>query len=418
MKKRILFVDDEPTVLKVLRRTLHDRTGVWDMSFATSAAEATELLAQKRYDAIVLDIKMPEKDGLELLAEIKAEARTRDIEVVMLTALEDQSLKRQSLDLGATDLLNKPVIKEDLIARLNSVLRMKSYHDQLQAQNAVLERQLLQSQRMELIGMLAAGVAHDLNDILAVTVMDSDFIEHLMTADPAVQGSLKDIENAGQHAEKILQQICRFSRQTEGERELCNLSPVIDECLELLWFSIPERVVIKWDGPQTNRFVKANVIQMYQMLMNLCINAARAMEHEGVLRISLTETELDADSVPLDHKVHPGRYVRLEVSDTGAEMDQDMLERFFELRERARSTFLLSGLDRAMIEYFFGPLFTPKRELGSTGLGLSVAQRIVRDHRGLITVKSIPGKGTTFLVYLPCAQGRKAPDQAEKDRDD
>jgi len=125
MKRRILFVDDEPKVLQGLQRTLRDQTDEWDITFASSATEATERIAQSGYNAALLDVKMPGKNGLELLAEIKADARTRDMEVVRLTGMRDQSLKRRALDLGAADLVNKPVLKEDLVARLNNVLRMR-----------------------------------------------------------------------------------------------------------------------------------------------------------------------------------------------------------------------------------------------------------------------------------------------------
>ena len=130
-KRAILFVDDEPKVLRGVRRMLRDQVQAWDMAFVSSASEAMERLALKRHDVAVLDVKMPDRDGLELLAEIKAEPRTRDVEVIMLTGLQDQNLKRRALDLGAADLLNKPVLKEDLVARLNSALRAKSYRDEL-----------------------------------------------------------------------------------------------------------------------------------------------------------------------------------------------------------------------------------------------------------------------------------------------
>jgi signal transduction histidine kinase len=391
MKRRILFVDDEPKVLQGLQRTLRDQTDEWDMTFATSAAEATERLAQKRYDAALLDIKMPGKNGLELLAEIKADARTRDMEVVMLTGLRDQSLKHRALDLGAADLLNKPVLKEDLVARLSNALRMKSYHEKLQAQNSVLEQQVIQSQKMEVVGALAAGMAHDLNNILTLIVGYSHITAFLLPDDSKAREKLKQITRAGDRAGKIVQQILRFGKQTEAPRARCNLGPVVDECLELLRPSLPKGVDIKWEGSETDALIQADATEMYQVLMNLCINAGHAMKHGGVLGISLIDTELDADSIPLDHEeIHSGPYLRLEVSDTG------------------------DGMDPATAKHIFEPLFTTKGSQGGTGLGLSVVQRIVKNHGGLVTVESSRGEGTSFFVYLPCSRNSTVSRQAEK----
>ncbi len=380
MKKRILFVDDEPKVLQGLQRALRSQTDIWDMFYVSDGTKAIELLNQDDYDAVVLDVKMPGRNGLELLTEIKANSQTRNLEVIMLTGLQDQNLKRQAMDMGATDLLNKPVLKEDLVARLNSVLAMKAYRDELRARNAELERQLLQSQRMELIGILASGVVYYLNGILSVIVMDSEFVAQFLTDDAEVQKNLNEIKEAGQHARKILKQINRFSGPAQVTRELLELGLVVDECLGLLRFHIPGGVTVEWDEPSTDCMVRADSTQMYQMVMNLCVNAAHAME-EGVLTISLDEVELDVDSVPSDYKdrIHPIPYVRLKVSDTGGGMDPAALERIFE------------------------PLVTVQEVHMYPGLGLSVAQRIVEDHGGIIVVESVPGKGTTFLVYLPAA---------------
>ncbi len=378
MKRQILFVDDEPKVLRGLQRILRDQTDVWDMTFASSASEATEQLAQNDYDVALLDVKMPGKNGLELLAGIKADARTRDMEVVMLTGLRDQSLKSQALDLGAADLLNKPVLKEDLVARLNNALRMKSYHEKLQAQNVVLEQQVILSQKMELVGVLAAGMAHDLNNILTLIVGYSEITAFLLPDDSKAREKLKQITRAGDRAGMIVQQILRFGKQTEAPRGRCTLGPVIDECLELLRPALPEGVDIEWEGPETDRLVQADATEMYQVLMNLCINAGHAMKHGGVLKISLIETELDADSIPPDHEeMCPGSFLRLEVSDTG------------------------DGMDPATAEHIFEPLFTTRGSQGGTGLGLSVVQRIVKNYGGLVTVESSRGEGTSFFVYLP-----------------
>jgi signal transduction histidine kinase len=238
---------------------------------------------------------------------------------------------------------------------------------------------------MELIGILASGVMHYLNGILSVIVMDSDFIARFLTDDQEVQQSLEDIKNAGKTARKTLGQIQKFTGPTGAKRELFNLGPVVDGCLELLRFYIPGGIRISWDGPLTSRLVRADVNQMVQMVLNLCINAAHAMgQEEGILKLSLTETELDAGSVPVEYQdaVDPGPYVRLEVSDTSA------------------------GTDRASIEGISQPLSaaTETQGAGISGVGLAAAQQIARDHGGYISAHSTPGQETRLVVLLPAAQ--------------
>src|SRR5947209_5047267 len=126
MKHRILFVDDEPNILDALRRMLHDQQDKWELSFATGGDEALKALATTDFDTVVMDVSMPGKNGFEVLTEIRGQESTQDVPVVFLTGNTEADLKRQALDLGATDLLNKPVVREDLLARLRSVLRIKA----------------------------------------------------------------------------------------------------------------------------------------------------------------------------------------------------------------------------------------------------------------------------------------------------
>ena len=139
---KILFVDDEPAVRDGLRRALRDHRQVWDMTFAGGVDEAMEKNLEICFDAIVTDITMPEKDGFELLRLIRNTEQTKDIPVIILTGLGEKSLKKKALDMGATDLLNKPVDREELLARLRSALRLKSYQDEIKSYNATLEKKV------------------------------------------------------------------------------------------------------------------------------------------------------------------------------------------------------------------------------------------------------------------------------------
>jgi putative two-component system response regulator len=144
MKRRILFVDDERNVLDGLRRILRAERHLWDMTFVDSADQALDAARAADLDAVVSDVNMPGKDGLALLAEMRANEKTQDVPIIILTGRHESDIKRRALNLGATDLLNKPVDPQDLIARLRSAIRLKVHQDRLKGQNALLEREVEQ----------------------------------------------------------------------------------------------------------------------------------------------------------------------------------------------------------------------------------------------------------------------------------
>lgn len=139
MKRRILFVDDEPLVLDGLRRMLRTERDRWDMSFVDGARAALDQMRTASFDAVVSDVNMPGKDGFALLGEIRSADRTKDVPVIILTGRSETGVKRRALELDATDLLNKPVDPQDLIARLRHAIRLKEYQDELKARNVILE---------------------------------------------------------------------------------------------------------------------------------------------------------------------------------------------------------------------------------------------------------------------------------------
>ena len=204
MKQQILFVDDEPYVLDSLRRLLHARSAFWEMHFVGSADAALKVMQERNIDTVVTDARMPGRSGFELLQAILSQARTQDIPVIILTGEHDTDMKRRALDMGAADLLNKPICISDLIARLSSVLRLKSYQDQIKMQNTLLEIRVqertraLMASRQEIIWRLAkAGEYRDEetgNHVLRVAQycrvigealgLDSEFVEILALTSP------------------------------------------------------------------------------------------------------------------------------------------------------------------------------------------------------------------------------------------
>jgi len=167
-KQRILFVDDEPAFLEGLRHALHRQRGEWEMVFLRDPEQALERALAEPFDTVVVDVRMSGRSGLDLLRSLREAPATRDVPVIVLTGCGDRDLKRRALDLGAADLLGKPVHREDLLARLRSVLRLKAQQDELKALNENLEGQVakrvreLKQERLEVIWRLAkAGEFRD-----------------------------------------------------------------------------------------------------------------------------------------------------------------------------------------------------------------------------------------------------------------
>ncbi|MEN8141210.1 MAG: ATP-binding protein [Thermodesulfobacteriota bacterium] len=248
-----------------------------------------------------------------------------------------------------------------------------------------LEEQIAQSQKMEAMGTLAGGIAHDFNNILTGII---GFSELALLNDDCQGGLRQHIEEVlkGAHrAKELVRQILAFSRKSEHEKKPLQVAKVVKEALQLLRSTIPSSVKIEQDIG-CDRFAKADPVQILQVVMNLCTNAAHAMEENGgILRVALSEQEVDGQG-PGTKALAPGPYIRLAVQDNGR------------------------GMDGATLEKIFDPYFTTKEAGKGTGLGMAVVHGIVQSHQGDIFVHSEPGLGTSFQVYLPiCSQ--QGPDE-------
>lgn len=241
-----------------------------------------------------------------------------------------------------------------------------------------LEMQLQQAQKMEAVGTLAGGIAHDFNNILTAIFGFSELIRDALPPDSDLQEKIGEVLRAGNRARDLVRQILTFSRQADQERKPLQVHLLIKEALKLLRASIPATIEMRQNIRDCG-LVLADPTQIHQVVMNLCTNAYHAMRDEsGVLAVSLTPVEIGGD----DHKaaslsVSPGKYVKLEVSDTG------------------------HGMGRSTMDRIFDPYFTTKKKGEGTGMGLAVVHGIVKSHSGHVTVYSEPGVGTTFNVYIP-----------------
>jgi len=245
-----------------------------------------------------------------------------------------------------------------------------------------LERQVRQSQKMEAIGTLAGGIAHDFNNILSIILGYNELA--MLDIDPAKRlQNLEEVRKGAERARDLVRQILAFSRKTDQERQPLQISLIIKETLKMLRSSIPTTIEIRQNIASNSR-VMADSTQIHQVIMNLCTNAYQVMrETGGTLAVSLTEIDIGEGEYGYAD-LHPGRYLRLEVSDTGC------------------------GIDPAIRDKIFEPYFTTKPQGEGTGMGLAVVHGIVKSHKGYLSVYSEPGKGTSFHVYLPVTETEPA----------
>ncbi|MBE9572348.1 MAG: PAS domain S-box protein [Proteobacteria bacterium] len=245
-----------------------------------------------------------------------------------------------------------------------------------------LEDKLRQAQKMEAIGTLAGGIAHDFNNILSAIIGYTELAEYEIPEGSKTREKLKEVLKAGRRAKDLVKQILAFSRQGDQERKPLQISHIVKEALKLLRASLPTTIEIRRNIEPDTGIIEADPTQIHQVMMNLCTNAAHAMNNKGgMLEVGIRNVEVGNEDIGLEYpNVPPGHYVLLTIRDTG------------------------HGMSAGVVERIFDPYFTTKEKGEGTGLGLAVVHGIVKSYGGTITVYSEIGKGSTFNIYLPAIE--------------
>src|SRR6185436_4840970 len=255
-----------------------------------------------------------------------------------------------------------------------------------------MEAQFLRAQRMESIGTLAGGIAHDLNNVLSPILMAIDMLQ-MKATDDTTKKWLDVLRTNAELGGNMVRQVLSFARGVEGERVALQPKHLIKQIVKILRETLPKSIEIGFQIPNDLWIILADATQMHQVLMNLCVNARDAMPEGGSISIKAENVFVDENYARMHLEAKPGRFVMITVADTGPGMSPEVQSRIFE------------------------PFFTTKEMTKGTGLGLSTALTIVKSHGGFINVYSELHKGSQFTIYLPALDTPGAPDFAAAQTD-
>ena len=416
----VLVVDDDKTNVLLLVSQLKPEG--YRLLTASNGQEALDVAAQDLPDLILLDVMMPGMDGFETAARLKANPLSRNVPIIMVTAISDRESRLAALAAGAEEFLTKPVERTELLIRARNLLKLKKYQDLLARRGEQLEQQVAQrtsqlaiantrlseaqeralgTERLASIGQLAAGIAHEINN--PISFVNSNLLalnryveqllaalklyeeaEHLLPREAAIVAQLRSLRDSTDldfikedlllllkeshdgisRVRKIVQDLRDFSHIDQSQEwQWANLHQLLDSTLNVAGSEIRRNAdIIKEyaDIPE----VECLPSRLNQVFLNLLVNAAQAMDGRQHGSITLRSG-------------HTGDEVWIEISDTGC------------------------GIPADDLKCIFDPFFTTKRIGTGTGLGLSVAYGIVEEHRGRIEVSSQVGIGSTFRITLP-----------------
>jgi two-component system, cell cycle sensor histidine kinase and response regulator CckA len=315
--------------------------------------------------------------------------------------LPDALAKRDKRELGVSDRFERRFCRKDgstlwVHASVTSIVddegrllgSFAMYTDitsrkQAEEEKALLESQLRQSQKMEAIGTLAGGVAHDFNNILMAIIGFASMVQMDLDKEDPKSAYIDQILVAAERAANITHSLLAFSRKQKIDLKHLRISDIVEQTTKLLKRLLTEDIALKVKLDDRNPTILADITQIDQVLINLATNARDAMQNGGTLRIETGIANLDQEFMKLHDYGKPGDYALLAVSDTGTGMDDETKERIFD------------------------PFFTTKEVGKGTGLGLSTVYGIVKQHNGYIAVDSVLNKGTTFQVYFPIVHSQK-----------
>ncbi len=391
---RIMVVEDDPTIASLIELVL--RGAGYQTLLAATAADALTLIETSDIDLVILDWMLPDTPGVQICTVLKGRSGRGFLPVLMLTAKGEVSDRITALDSGADDYLTKPFYIEELLARVRALLRIRAAESErdaamaaLAAQNDALrsaneqlrsmQAQLVQNSKLVALGELVAGVAHELNNPLAIILGNAELL--LPQRNPDDQRSVEQIIESAKRARRVIQSLATFARRSSMIKEWTSPVDLIDRVLDLKRAALRSagialEVVCQPDLP----LLRIDVPQIQQALLNLLLNAEQALSGVPAPHVRIGVSRGYAEPPPLlpaRATEGDGPFVRFDVADNGP------------------------GIPAHIIERLFQPFVTTRSTGQGAGLGLAIAYGIVTQHGGQVLVSSQPDQGTTARIALP-----------------
>jgi len=324
---------------------------------------------------VLLDLEIGDIDRYEVCRTLTSGKDTKNIPILLMTDVQsDPKSYVKGLEVGAAGFLGKPINKEELAAQVNMVLRISA----LGKENADLKKQLQRAQKMESIGTLAGGIAHEFNNILFPIIGYTEMCMYDVSENSKTRKKLGSILKAADRAKDLIQQIQNFSTKGEQKRKPLKIQYIIKETLKLLRASLPATINLRHDIDNTCSPVTADPSEIQQVLMNLCTNAYQGMEEKGgELEVILQETDITPNDLSSEIDLSPGCYLKVTVKDTGP------------------------GYEETEVKSIFDPQYRTRDGNEDAGMGLYIVHEIIRSYKGMTCISSDPDQGTAIDVYLP-----------------
>jgi signal transduction histidine kinase len=379
---RILLVDDDPQARPLIELSLMDAHFERIIEVTTTAAAGLRRIASDQHDVYLIDQRLPDGTGIDLIREAKTKGATKPF--ILLTGFGSGALDEAALREGAADYVEKHLVSSHLERSIRYALRNWQAGRQLHER----EEQLRHAQKMEAIGRLAGGVAHDFNNLLTAIIGYTDLINERLDENDPTSRDVREIRRAADRATALTRQLLAFSRRQFLNPTVLDVNETVSGLLQMLPRLIGEHIETTTRLWPALGLVKADAAQIEQIVMNLVLNARDAMPTGGHLTIETANVELTDDRIRAEGmNVPSGDYVMLSIADTG------------------------SGMDAATRARAFEPFFTTKAKGKGTGLGLATVYGIVDQTGGGIALDTAPGRGTSIRIYLPVTTALMEPDR-------
>jgi len=374
----VLLIEDNPGDARLIELMLREAGGM-QLQWVDRLREGLEVLGTNAMDLVLLDLGLPDSHGLETLGAVRK--ANHETPVVVLTGNNDEEMALDALKAGAQDYLVKGNVNADALKRV-----IRYAIERKRAEQAILDserkrrhlhEQLLHAQRLDSIGHLAGGVAHDFNNVLSVVIGYSDVVLGKLPPDSPLKPKVESIISAGQRGAALARQLLIFGRKQVAEPKALDLGRTLAEFEKMLRRLIGEEVKLVGEVEDDLWSISADPTLMEQVIMNLAINARDAMPDGGSLTVRIRNATVASERILIDTTIPPGRYVELSVTDSGC------------------------GIPDRVRVHLYEPFFTTKAVGKGTGLGLSVVYGIVKQAEGHISCETEVGKGTTFHIWFP-----------------